>query len=139
VSAYCRLLPFGEGRPRRREHARLQRQPREFCDGLHPELRRDRSAVQFHRPLVDAEIAGNLLVEPPLHDVGKHFEFPFAESVEPRAQGCAAGSGTRVRTYHGQASVSQRRGLCLSVRASLESPPHHPAWRGPTKGCRRGR
>jgi hypothetical protein len=36
--------------------------------------------------LVDAESGGDLLVQPALHDMAEHFEFPFAERVEARAQ-----------------------------------------------------
>ena len=42
------------GRHGRREDACLQRQPRKFRDGLYAQFRRDRGAVQLHRPLVDA-------------------------------------------------------------------------------------
>src|SRR5260370_20148787 len=42
--------------------------------------------MQFHRPLVNTEIGGDLLVESSLHDRREHFELPLAEGVEAREQ-----------------------------------------------------
>jgi len=78
----CRLLPFREGGCGCLEDARFQRQPRELRDGLYAQFRRDRRAVQLHRPLVDAEVTGNLLIEPTLYDVEEYFELSLAERVE---------------------------------------------------------
>jgi hypothetical protein len=110
-----RLLPFRDGRRGRREDARIQRQPREFRDGPHAQLRRDRRAVPLHRPLVDAEIVGDLLVQPALHDMAEHFEFPFAERVEARATH-AAGRAPRVRAHRERGHVSPHRPAFLGDR-----------------------
>jgi hypothetical protein len=43
----------------------LLRQPREFRNRREAQLRGNRGAVQLNRAFVDAEIGGDLFVEPP--------------------------------------------------------------------------
>ncbi len=47
-------------------------------DRLHAEFRRDGRTVQLHRPLMNAEIAGDLFVQLAAHDMAEHLEFPAA-------------------------------------------------------------
>jgi len=48
--------------------------------------------VQFHRAFVDAEIVCDLFVEAALNHMGEHFQFAFAQGIEPRAQMVSLGA-----------------------------------------------
>ena len=45
------------------------------------QFRGDRGAMQLHCPLVDAQIPCNLLIEPSLHNMKKHFELAIGEGI----------------------------------------------------------
>jgi hypothetical protein len=73
---------------------------------MNSKLRRDGSAMELYGALVDAEVIGNLLVEPSLHDVLEHLKFAPRERGESRTQlgqPCTLGALTSIaseRAFH---------------------------------------
>ena len=79
--AKCRLLSFREGRRELSEYARLVREPCEFRHGRYAQFGRNALAVAFDRALRDAEIIGNLLVQPSADHMTEHFALALGQSI----------------------------------------------------------
>src|SRR6058998_324980 len=74
------LLSFREGRWELSQYARFEREPREFRHGRHAQFGRNALAVVFDRALFDAEIIGNLLIQPSADHMTEHLALALAQS-----------------------------------------------------------
>src|SRR5215218_6239328 len=71
------------------EEAELISDSDEVGEGLGAHLGHHLLAVRFHRGLARAQLARDLLVEPPCHHTRHHVPLPRRERVKPAAQGRA--------------------------------------------------
>src|SRR5438046_8712807 len=78
--AKCWLLSFREGRWELSQYARFEREPCEFRHGRHAQFGRNALAVVFDRALRDAEIIGNLLIQPSADHMTEHLALALAQS-----------------------------------------------------------
>ena len=106
----------------------LHPQLRQLSSGVNPKLRRDSGAMEFYRALVDAEVVGDLLVQPSPHDVLEHLKFAWRERGERRTQRFQPGTFgalaciARERTLHGVDQFLLRRQLREKI---FRTSPHH--------------
>ena len=81
--------------------------------------------MQLDCPLVDAEVAGDLLVELASHDMAEHFEFARGQCREARAQFALVGTGLAFPRVAGQgtftAAISRAFGARFSRKSSAPS------------------
>src|SRR5262245_32992928 len=82
---YC-PRPRLRGLQRFRRKIELFRHAREIEHRGSFHLAHDLASVGFHRGLTDTYVAGNLLVEPPLQDLGHHFALAGAQRLETLPQ-----------------------------------------------------
>src|SRR6186713_16928 len=92
-SAWCWNLAWSRRGPffaSRHENARLLTQQDKGRQRPHIQLGHDRLAMNLDGPFVNAEITGDLLVQPAAHDVLEHLAFAAADGIEAHTQGSLA-------------------------------------------------
>src|SRR5262245_6912372 len=123
---YWRTLPGICPRPRLRGLQRFRREIElfrhareiEHRGGFH--LAHDLASVRFHRNLTDTDVAGNLLVEPPLQDPGHHFALTGSQRLETFPQRAQSPFSLASRAIAFEAEVDRVQQVLVPDRLGQE-------------------